>query len=179
MIPVAVGFGGNLGQVDQAFARALDALRGTPGLRVRAVSGLYRSAPWGRADQPDFLNGVVRLAVRVDPEGLLARLRALEADAGRIRRHGWGPRTLDLDLLYYGNVVSREAGLVIPHPLLPERTFVLRPLAEIDPAWRHPLRGETAAEMLEALEASGHATPCEPIPGLRIGDRSGALETMP
>jgi 2-amino-4-hydroxy-6-hydroxymethyldihydropteridine diphosphokinase len=168
--PAAVGFGSNTGCPDRAFATALRGLERTPGVRVTAVSGLWRSAPWGRLDQPEFLNGAVRLEVRLEPAPLLERLHELEDEAGRERAERWGPRPLDLDLLWYGDRTSEEARLVLPHPRLAERTFVLLPLDEVTPDWRHPRDGRSAAEMLRELVGTDRATACERIPGTRLGD---------
>lgn len=162
MTRAAVGFGGNVGRPDLAFGRALARLRREA--RVVRVSRLYRSAPWGRVDQPAFLNGAVLLETSSSPRSLLALLRAEERSAGRVRGAKWGPRTLDLDLLWYGDRVSSELGLVLPHPALAERSFVLEPLAEIAPRWRHPVTGASAAGMLGTLRREGRATACERLP---------------
>ena len=174
MIPAAVGFGGNLGRPDVAFEQALRHLDGNPAIRVLAVSGLYRSAPWGEPDQPDFLNGVAIVLTRLSPDELLGVLRQEERRAGRRPDRRWGPRSLDLDLLWYGDVVRDGPELTVPHPRLPERSFVLEPLAEVAPAWRHPATGASAGEMLDEL--GNRATACEAIPGIVLG---GRLEELP
>lgn len=161
MIEAAIGCGGNLGDPEAAITCALARLGAAPGIRLVRVSSLYRSAPWGRTDQPDFLNAVALLETTLAAEELLARLLAEEQRAGRVRDGRWGPRPLDLDLLWYGEELLDGARLVLPHPRLAERTFVLEPLAEIRPLWRHPRTGRTPAELLEALRLSGGATPCE------------------
>ncbi len=126
---------------------------------VRARSRLHRTAPVGGPQgQPDYLNAVVELvpASRYrDPRALLWALHALEARFGRRRRVRWEARRLDLDLLALGDAVADEPGLRLPHPRMMQRPFVLVPLLEVAPDWRHPVSGRSAAEALAGLEASG------------------------
>jgi len=163
VIRAAVGFGGNVGRPDLAFARALAGLEARPGVRVVAVSSLWRSAPWGRTDQPDFLNGAALVESSGSARELLAALHEEERRAGRVRAEKWGPRPLDLDLLAAGDLVSDDPGLTLPHPGIAERSFVLEPLAEIAPGWRHPRTGASAREMLRRLRREGRAGACERI----------------
>ena len=136
-----VGLGSNLddpiGQVRTALAE-LDRL---PATRVTARSSLYRSAPMGRFDQPDFINAVARVQTRLTARELLTGLFGIEARHARMRSTPNAPRTLDLDLLLFADAVIHEADLEVPHPRMHERAFVLRPLAEIDPAAHVPGRG--------------------------------------
>ena len=125
-----VGLGANIGNPAAQLAGALDALDAA-GVLV-AVSGVYRSAPIG-PEQPEFLNLVAELAISEGPYELLARCQALETAAQRVRRERWGPRTLDVDVLLFGDVQMRDPELAIPHPRLRERRFVLDPLAELAP----------------------------------------------
>ena len=125
-----VGLGANIGNPAAQLATALDSLDAA-GVLV-AVSGVYRSAPIG-PEQPEFLNLVAKLAVSDGPYELLARCQALEAAAQRVRSERWGPRTLDVDVLLFGDVTMRDPELQIPHPRLRERRFVLDPLAELAP----------------------------------------------
>lgn len=143
--PAYVGIGSNLGdplrQVTEAFA-ALDRLPES-GCLVR--SGLWRSAPMGPADQPDFVNAVAAFLTRLAPDDLLRRLQAIEQAAGRQRHvEHWGPRSLDLDLLVQGRLVVDEPQLQLPHPRIAERNFVLLPLAEVAPHLQVPRRGSVA-----------------------------------
>jgi 2-amino-4-hydroxy-6-hydroxymethyldihydropteridine diphosphokinase len=130
-----IGLGGNVGDVAAAMARALDALGALPDSALVATSRLYRTPAWGVTDQPDFINAVARLDTPLSPRALLEALLAIERDAGRTRladgSDRWGPRTLDLDLLLYGDRVIDEPGLHVPHPRLHERAFALVPLVEI------------------------------------------------
>ncbi|MEL1264039.1 2-amino-4-hydroxy-6-hydroxymethyldihydropteridine diphosphokinase [Pseudoxanthomonas putridarboris] len=150
-----VGLGANLGDAMDTVRQALRALDRSPGIALQAASRLYRTPAWGREDQPDFINAVARVETRLDPRGLLGALLAIEADFGRHRREGerWGPRTLDLDLLLYGDAVIDEPGLRVPHPHLHERAFALVPLLEIDPGARIPGHGN-ARDAVSALEMS-------------------------
>ena len=125
------------------------------GIVMRKASRLLVTAPFGVTDQPDFVNAVAEVDTRLAPEELLARLHDIERQAGRERTLRWGPRTLDLDLIDYHGLVRREGPPVLPHPGIAERIFVLAPIAEIAPEWRHPESHLTAAEMLARLDQEG------------------------
>ena len=135
-------------QVLKAFAE-LDEIADT---RVVARSSLYRTAPVGYLDQPDFVNAVAQLETLLPPLALLQELFAIERAHGRVREFKNAPRTLDLDLLSYGTLVMNESGLALPHPRLHERAFVLFPLNEIAPSFEIPGRG-TVSRLLAALQA--------------------------
>jgi 2-amino-4-hydroxy-6-hydroxymethyldihydropteridine diphosphokinase len=120
-------------------------------MRVTATSRVYRTPPWGVPDQPDFLNAAVLAETDLLPLALLDQLQAIEAWQGRVRGERWGPRTLDLDLLLYGDVVLDTPRLTLPHPRLHERRFALLPLCDLIPEARHPVLGKTLRELLEAL----------------------------
>jgi 2-amino-4-hydroxy-6-hydroxymethyldihydropteridine diphosphokinase len=126
-----VGFGANLGDPLQAFRDAADALD-SPGIgQVAARSSIYRSAPLGPRGQDEYLNAVLAIDTPLSPDALLDHLQALENRAGRRREERWGPRTLDLDLLMYGDLELRGERLTLPHPRILERNFVLLPLSEL------------------------------------------------
>jgi 2-amino-4-hydroxy-6-hydroxymethyldihydropteridine diphosphokinase len=134
-----VGLGSNLGDREATLLRALELLAAEPGLNVTAVSVFRDTEPVGYIEQPHFLNGVAAVDTELSARELLDRLLGVERSLGR-RRNGprFGPRTVDLDLLLYGDATIDEAGLSVPHPRLGERRFVLEPLAELDPALTLP-----------------------------------------
>jgi 2-amino-4-hydroxy-6-hydroxymethyldihydropteridine diphosphokinase len=137
-----VGLGSNLGDREAAIARALELLDDPPELRLVGVATVRETAPLGVVDQPPFLNTAARLETTLGPRELLDRLLAVERGLGRVRTgQRWGPRTLDLDLLLYGDAVLDEPGLTVPHPRLHERRFVLEPLCELAPDLVVPGRG--------------------------------------
>ncbi len=143
-----IGLGANLGDARATLDAAFVALAGLPNTTLRAASSLYRSAPI-ESSGPDYLNAVVLLETRRTPQSLLTELQRIERAHGRERPHRNAPRTLDLDLLLYGNRRLSTATLTVPHPRLHERAFVLLPLAQIDPSLaipgRGPLRGLLAS----------------------------------
>ena len=143
--PAYVGIGSNLDSPQQQVIRAFEDLAQVRESRLIAKSGLYRSAPLGPAEQPDFVNAAAALLTRLSPENLLEALQAVEDARGRDRgMTGWGPRILDLDLLVYGRVTSDSAELRLPHPRIAERNFVLLPLQEIAPYLQIPGLGSVA-----------------------------------
>ena len=147
-----VGLGSNLDHPREQVLAAIDELAGLPQTRLVGRSGLYRSAPLGRPEQPDFVNAVARIDTALEPLRLLAELQAIEERHGRERPFPYAARTLDLDLLLYGDAVIDSASLAVPHPRMHERAFVLRPLAEISPKVSVPGRG-TATQLLRACES--------------------------
>ena len=153
--PAYVGVGSNLDDPPERVLKALEALRGLPGTASFVRSGLYRSAPLGPADQPDFVNAVAAFLTRLDGHALLDELQSLERAHGR-RRDGrqWGPRRLDLDLLMLGSTAIDEPDLRVPHPRIHERNFVLLPLAEIAPHLRVPGHG-SVLRLVAAIADSG------------------------
>jgi 2-amino-4-hydroxy-6-hydroxymethyldihydropteridine diphosphokinase len=151
-----VGLGSNLGDREETLRAAVGRLRGLAGAEVRKVSRFRDTEPVGYLDQPRFLNGAVELETTLSPQALLAALLELERGFGRDRAASplQGPRTLDLDLLLYGEETIAEPGLEVPHPRLQERRFVLEPLAELDPALVVPGHGP-----VEVLLAELHSAP--------------------
>ncbi|RMG32607.1 MAG: 2-amino-4-hydroxy-6-hydroxymethyldihydropteridine diphosphokinase [Gammaproteobacteria bacterium] len=130
-VPAYVGVGSNLGDPKQQMTRALQALQHLPDSRLLACSSLYRSAPMGPADQPDYLNAVAMIQTALAPLALLDALQAIEQRQGRVRERRWGPRTIDLDLLLYGDRQIDLPRLQVPHPGIGQRAFVLAPLLEV------------------------------------------------
>jgi 2-amino-4-hydroxy-6-hydroxymethyldihydropteridine diphosphokinase len=148
-----VGLGSNLGDRAAHLLLGLSALSRLPETRLLRLSPVYETDPVG-PPQPPYLNMVAELETELSPKGLLAEMLRIEKALGRERRERWGSRTLDLDLLLYGDLVLEEEGLSVPHPRLHERAFVLVPLLDLLPEGRHPLLGQSFAELLASLDAS-------------------------
>lgn len=148
-----LGLGGNLGDPRRTMATALQALDRADGVSVAMVSSLYRTPPWGGVEQPDFLNCVAGVRTVLEPRALLDLCLTTELALKRVRAERWGPRVIDIDLLVHGDRHIDEDGLVIPHPRMLERAFVLVPLAEIAPALE--LDGLAMRERLAQLDLNG------------------------
>ncbi|HKX47215.1 MAG TPA: 2-amino-4-hydroxy-6-hydroxymethyldihydropteridine diphosphokinase [Gaiellaceae bacterium] len=147
-----VGLGANVGPREVTLLRAVDLLTEEDDVEVLAVSQLRETDPVGIVDQPRFLNGVAQIETSLPPRALLELLLRTEQSLGREREERWGPRTVDLDLLVYGDLTVDEPGLRVPHPRLHERRFALEPLAELDPELDVPGLGSVSA-VLAALDA--------------------------
>lgn len=144
VITVYIGLGSNLAEPAMQVRRACEALGQLPESRLLACSSLYSSPPMGPPDQPDYINAVAALETPLSPHDLLAELQAIEQAQGRVRERRWGARTLDLDLLLYGDRQIDDQQLTVPHVGLPERAFVLYPLQEIAPTLVIPGQGPLA-----------------------------------
>jgi 2-amino-4-hydroxy-6-hydroxymethyldihydropteridine diphosphokinase len=161
---IIIGLGGNLNDAGtpcaQTLAKAASAFGGF-GLKVKAKSSLWRSQAWPNPDDPPFLNAVAIVETQLDPAELLERLKALEAAHGRCAAGLNAPRTLDLDLIAYGRRIVSTERLELPHPRAAERLFVMGPLAEIIPTWRHPFLGLTAQALAARASVARDAAPVE------------------
>lgn len=150
---VLIGLGGNIGDPIASMRAALAALDRHPDCRVTAVSSIWRTPPWGVTDQPDFFNACAAVYTTLDPQAFLSLCLTIEKELKRVRDQRWGPRSIDIDILFFGERVIDEPGLVVPHPRLWERAFVLVPLAEIAPETSHG--GESVADLADMADKSG------------------------
>ncbi|MFC3573848.1 2-amino-4-hydroxy-6-hydroxymethyldihydropteridine diphosphokinase [Streptomyces yaanensis] len=151
-----ISLGSNLGNRLETLQGAIDALEDTPGVRVKAVSPVYETEPWGvePGSQPAYFNAVVVLKTTLPPSSLLERAHAVEEAFHRVREERWGARTLDVDIVTYADVVSDDPLLTLPHPRAHERAFVLAPWHDLDPQAQLPGRGPVA-DLLAALNRDG------------------------
>ena len=154
-----ISLGANLGNRLETLQGAIDALEDTPGVRVKAVSPVYETEPWGvePGSQPSYFNAVVLLKTTLPPSSLLERAHAVEEAFHRVRDERWGARTLDVDIVAYADVVSDDPHLTLPHPRAHERAFVLAPWHDLDPEARLPGRG-AVADLLDAVTHDGVTT---------------------
>ncbi|MFC7807767.1 2-amino-4-hydroxy-6-hydroxymethyldihydropteridine diphosphokinase [Streptomyces olivaceus] len=153
-----IALGANLGNRLETLQGAIDALEDTPGVRVKGVSPVYETEPWGvdPGSQPTYFNAVVVVKTTLPPSSLLERAHAVEEAFHRVRDEHWGPRTLDVDIVAYAEVVSDDPLLTLPHPRAHERAFVLAPWLDVDPEALLPGRG-TVAVLLESVTREGVA----------------------
>lgn len=147
-----LGIGSNMGNKQEFLDFGLREIRRHPEIKDVRCSEIIRTAPYGGVEQDDFLNGAVELKTLLSPYELLSFLQETEKKAGRERKIHWGPRTLDLDILFYQDFVSDDEKLTVPHPDMANRRFVLEPLMELCPGYRNPVNGKSVREMLAALE---------------------------
>lgn len=152
-----IGLGGNVGDVARTLTQAFDALAALPNTTLKHTSSLYGSKPFGPVAQDDFVNAVAVVDTQLPPHDLLACLMALERMTGRVRSERWGPRTLDLDVLLYGDVVLDDDILTLPHPGIAQRAFVLLPMLEVNP--EQAIDGaKTVAMCFDALSEEAKAS---------------------
>jgi 2-amino-4-hydroxy-6-hydroxymethyldihydropteridine diphosphokinase len=152
-ISVYIALGTNLGDRAANLQNAIEAL--SPLVDVLTRSPVYQTPPWGYEDQPDFLNQVVLAQTALAPKDLLAHLKNIETTVGRTPSFRYGPRLVDLDILFYGDEVFKMEGLEIPHPRIPERAFVLVPLNDLNPDLQHPTLKVSIQEMLQQVDTTG------------------------
>jgi 2-amino-4-hydroxy-6-hydroxymethyldihydropteridine diphosphokinase len=153
VVEACFGLGGNIGDVAGSFIHALQSLVDAPDVKLRRASSIYRTPPWGKLDQPSFLNMAVLVETDLPARTLLALCLEIEQKMGRRRLERWGPRTLDIDILTYGDATIDEPDLKTPHPRITERAFVLAPLAEIAPRLR--IADQEVAHWLELVDRAG------------------------
>jgi 2-amino-4-hydroxy-6-hydroxymethyldihydropteridine diphosphokinase len=148
-----LSLGGNLGDPERSMASALQMLDSEANVQVTKVSSLYRTPPWGKLDQPDFLNIAAQLSTTLAPHALLDLCLDIERRLKRVRGERWGPRLIDIDILVFGDRVIHEDGLEVPHPRMLQRAFVLAPMAEIAPDL--VVAGERIAQRLSRADSGG------------------------
>ncbi|WP_245515331.1 2-amino-4-hydroxy-6-hydroxymethyldihydropteridine diphosphokinase [Rhizobium deserti] len=149
----SLGLGGNLGDPPAAMANALREIDLRADCAVMAVSRLYSTPPWGKTDQADFFNCCALVETSLEPDTLLDVCLSIELSMKRVRLERWGPRTIDIDVLTYGDLKQKTEKLELPHPRMTERAFVILPLSEIAP--EHEVRGKTVREWVETVDTAG------------------------
>lgn len=150
---VYFSIGTNLGDRFANLQRALNLLQAH--MNITAISPVFATEPWGETDQPQFLNMCAAAVTDMRPHEVLETVKAIESEMGRAPTRHWGPRLIDIDLIFFNHEIVREPDLTVPHPLLAERAFVLAPLANIIPDFVHPETGKTVQEMLDDVDQSG------------------------
>lgn len=150
---VYFSIGSNIGDRFNNLRRAVAMLQQY--MTITTVSPVYVTEPWGETDQPEFLNACVAAVTDLSPVKLLEQVKQIETDMGREPTSHWGPRLIDIDILYYDRLLLNNGELAIPHPHISERAFVLAPLADIIPDYRDPRTGETVQEMLDEVDTAG------------------------
>jgi 2-amino-4-hydroxy-6-hydroxymethyldihydropteridine diphosphokinase len=151
-----IGFGSNLGNRLNNCKNAIAALGALPLCSLVKTSSFYETSPVGLVEQPAFINGVVLLETAEDAHWLLRQMLEIEKTFGRVRTLRWGPRSIDLDLLFFDDQIINTPELSVPHPFLHERRFVLEPLNELAPSFRHPTLGKSVADLLRDLKDGDH-----------------------
>lgn len=150
MLIVYIGIGSNIGDRKENCRKAIKLLKEN-GIAIKKQSAMYETEPWGVKDQPKFINMAIEVETDKKPEELLRILKEIEKEIGRAESVKWGPRVIDLDILFYDDMILKTQDLEIPHPLIHERAFVLKPLCEIAPDKKHPVTGKTIKEMAAIL----------------------------
>ena len=157
---VLIGLGGNIGDPLASMRAALQALDKHPQNRVTKVSSVWRTPPWGVNEQRDFLNACAAVSTTLEPRAFLELCLSIEQDLKRVRDMRWGPRSIDIDILFFGDREISQPGLIVPHPRLADRAFVLVPLAEIAPQTKQ--NGKSVAELAAMSDQTGMTVQSEP-----------------
>ena len=146
-----IGIGSNLGTPDKNCEEAIEKISTNGGIKIVSKSLLYQTTPVGHIKQDWFVNSVIKIDTQLSPKELLSALLDIESEMGRIRREKWGPRVIDLDLLFYDNLILNQEGITLPHPEIQKRKFVLVPLNEIEENLIHPIQKKTVKTLLYEL----------------------------
>ena len=150
MPPAAlIAIGSNLGTPKKNCIEAIDIISSSPGIKIISKSSFYQTAPVGNTEQDWFINSVIKISTQLNPDILLAVLLEIESKMGRIRKEKWGPRIIDLDLLFYDNLIIKQKDLTLPHPEIQKRNFVLQPLNEIEENFIHPSLNKSINTLLK------------------------------
>ncbi len=156
---VVLSLGGNVGDVKQSFMRSIDFLKKEVG-EVVLISPIYQTKAWGVENQPDFLNQVLVLNSKLNPQKVLEKCLDIELRLGRVRKQKWFERNIDIDMLFYNDEIIDSPNLTIPHPYVHKRNFVLYPLADVLPNFKHPLLGESMEELKKECDDSMAVVKC-------------------
>lgn len=159
-----IGVGSNVGNRADTCCAAVEEIRNHPDTEERKISPFYETVPVGVTDQAPFINLVIEMRTALSPPDLLGTLKSMEKKLGRIQRYRWGPREIDLDILLYEGVVISTDNLVIPHPEMHKRAFVLVPACDIAGDWLHPVLNQTLRDLLNALSREGVTRYQGPVP---------------
>lgn len=160
-----LSIGSNMGDKEAYLNNAVDSLYDDGNCRVNVVSNYIETEPYGPVEQDNFLNGCLEIETLYSPKELLKKVNQIEAEAGRIRDIHWGPRTLDIDIIFYEDEIVDEPDLKIPHVEMHKRLFVLEPLKQIAPYWKHPILNRTVSQILEELKPSDKCAGCSGCKG--------------
>jgi 2-amino-4-hydroxy-6-hydroxymethyldihydropteridine diphosphokinase len=170
---VYLGLGSNVGDREEFIEQAIFLLEKNPAIQVTKRSSNYETEPEGGADQPPFINAAVAIITKLPAEKLLEICQEIETALGRDREMEWGPRTIDIDILLYDDQIISEDKLQVPHPLMHERMFVLKPLKEIAPAAIHPVLEKSIEDLYEERKAEGGDKYDDELPGFKEISKSG------
>ncbi|MCR1934823.1 2-amino-4-hydroxy-6-hydroxymethyldihydropteridine diphosphokinase [Clostridium tepidum] len=147
-----IAFGSNIGDKENYIKKALEKMQEV-GMNVVKVSNIYETEPYGVLDQDNFLNGVAKIETNLEPENLIKELLDIEKQLDRVRKRRWGPRTIDLDIIFYDDLIINEKDLVIPHKDMENREFVLKPLCDIDENFIHPVLKKSVRQLYDELKS--------------------------
>lgn len=160
-----LSIGSNMGDKEAYLNNAVDSLYDDGNCRVNVVSNYIETEPYGPVEQDNFLNGCLEIETLYSPQELLKKVNQIEAESGRMRDVHWGPRTLDIDIIFYEDEIVDELDLKIPHVEMHKRLFVLEPLKQIAPYWKHPILNRTVSQILEELKPSDKCAGCSGCKG--------------